>query len=256
MKKIRTLIVDDERLSRKRIRDLLADEPDCELIGECVNGIEAIDSARNDPPDLLFLDVQMPQMDGFQVLNCLSDLNIPAVVFVTAYDEYAVRAFEVHALDYLMKPFDRERFQNALNRVRNHLTHVQDGGLNDRLVALLEGLSTRRKPLDRIAIKTGGHVVFVRAQNIDWVEAADNYVCLHCGAETHPMRETMNALEVKLDTGRFIRIHRSTIVNMDRIKELQPWFRGDYLVILHDGTQLTLSRNYRDRLKDTLLKAL
>ena len=256
MDKIRTLIVDDERLSRKRIRDLLADEPDCELIGECVNGIEAIESTRRDRPDLLFLDVQMPRMDGFQVLQSISDLNIPAVVFVTAYDEYAVRAFEVHALDYLMKPFDRERFQNALARVRSHLTRVQDGGLNERLVALLEGLSLRRKPVDRIAIKTGGHVVFVRAQNIDWVEAADNYACLHCGAETHPMRETMNALEAKLDSGRFIRIHRSTIVNMDRIKELQPWFRGDYLVILHDGTQLTLSRNYRDRLKDTLLKAL
>ena len=256
MVKIRTLIVDDERLSRKRIRDLLADEEDCDLIGECGNGIDAIESTRRDRPDLLFLDVQMPQMDGFQVLKSISDLNIPAVIFVTAYDEYAVRAFEVHALDYLMKPFDRERFQGALARVRSHLSRVQDGDLNQRLVALLEGLSLRRKPIDRIAIKSGGHVVFVRTQNVDWVEAADNYVCLHCGAETHPMRETMNALEAKLDSGRFIRIHRSTIVNMDRIKELQPWFRGDYLVILHDGTQLTLSRNYRDRLKDTLLKAL
>ena len=256
MDKIRTLIVDDERLSRKRIRDLLFEEADCDLIGECSNGIEAIELIRREKPDLLFLDVQMPQLDGFQVLEAVSGLNTPAVVFVTAYDEYAVRAFEVHALDYLLKPFDRERFQNALLRARAHLTRMQEGGLNERLVALLEGLSHRRKPLDRIAIKTGGHVVFVRTQNIDWVEAADNYVCLHCGAETHPMRETMNALEAKLDNGRFIRIHRSTIVNMDRIKELQPWFRGDYLVILHDGTQLTLSRNYRDRLKDTLLKAL
>jgi len=256
MEKIRTLIVDDERLSRKRISDLLAEEAGCELIGECGNGIEALDVIRREKPDLLFLDVQMPQMDGFQVLEAIADMTLPVVIFVTAYDEYAVRAFEVHALDYLLKPFDSERFQDTLVRARAQLNRMQEGGLNERLVALLEGLSLRRKPADRIAIKTGGHVVFVRTQNIDWVEAADNYVCLHCGAETHPMRETMNALEAKLDRGRFIRIHRSTIVNMDRIKELQPWFRGDYLVVLHDGTQLTLSRTYHDRLKDTLLKAL
>jgi two-component system, LytTR family, response regulator len=254
--KTRTLIVDDERLSRKRIRDLLADEADFELIGECANGIEAIETVRRERPDLLFLDIQMPQMDGFQVLDSILDVHVPAVIFVTAYDEYAVRAFEVHALDYLLKPFDRERFQGALLRARSQVSRVHEGGLNERLVALLEGLSARRRPMDRLAIKTGGHVVFVRTQTIDWVEAADNYVCLHCGAETYAMRETMNALEAKLDTGRFIRIHRSTIVNMDRIKELQPWFRGDYLVVLHDGTQLTLSRNYRERLKDTLLKAL
>ena len=256
MEKMRTLIVDDERLSRKRIRDLLAEEANCELIGESANGIEAIEVIRREKPDLVFLDVQMPQMDGFQVLEAVSDLTLPAVIFVTAYDEYAVRAFEVHALDYLLKPFDRERFQDTLARARFQMTRAQEGGLSERLVALLEGLSLRRRPLDRIAIKTGGHVVLVRTQNIDWVEAADNYVCLHCGTETYPMRETMNALEAKLDGGRFIRIHRSTIVNMDRIKELQPWFRGDYLVVLHDGTQLTLSRNYRDSMKDTLLKVL
>jgi two-component system LytT family response regulator len=256
LEKMRTLIVDDERLSRKRIRDLLAEEAGCELIGESANGIEAIEVIRREKPDLVFLDVQMPQMDGFQVLEAVTDLNLPAVIFVTAYDEYAVRAFEVHALDYLLKPFDRERFQDTLARPRSQMSRTQEGGLSERLLALLEALSLRRRPLDRIAIKTGGHVVLIRTQNIDWVEAADNYICLHCGPETHPMRETMNALEAKLDGSRFIRIHRSTIVNMDRIKELQPWFRGDYLVVLHDGTQLTLSRNYRDRLKDTLLKVL
>ena len=254
MDKISVLIVDDERLSRKRIRRLLTVEQDIEVIGECVNGPDAIASINRRKPDVLFLDVQMPQMDGFAVMQAISSASIPITVFVTAYDEYAVKAFEVHAFDYLLKPFDRKRFQETMQRARAQLQHLQNGELNQRLFALLESLNGRRRSADRIAVKTGGHVVFVKTQSIDWIEAADNYVCLHCGAETHSLRETMNAFESRLDSSRFLRIHRSTIVNIDRIKELQPWFRGDYLVLLHDGTKLTLSRSYRDRLKNTLLK--
>ena len=255
MPKTSVLIVDDERLSRKRMRRLLAAEEDLEVVGECANGQEAITAINQRRPDVLFLDIQMPQMDGFEVLQAISFARVPIVIFVTAYDDYAVRAFDVHAFDYLLKPFDRKRFQETLQRARAQLQQLQSGEINQRLFALLESLNGRRRLSDRIAVKTGGHVVFVKTQNIDWIEAADNYVCLHCGGETHALRETMNALEGRLDSSRFLRIHRSTIVNVDRIKELQPWFRGDYLVLLHDGTQLTLSRNYRERLKTALLKS-
>jgi two-component system LytT family response regulator len=255
MPKTSVLIVDDERLSRKRMRRLLSAEDDLDVIGECANGQEAIAAINQRRPDVLFLDIQMPQMDGFEVLQAISFARVPIVIFVTAYDDYAVRAFEVHAFDYLLKPFDRKRFQETVQRARTQLQQLQNGELNQRLFALLESLNSRRRLADRLAVKTGGHVVFVKTQNIDWIEAADNYVCLHCGAETHALRETMNSLESRLDGSRFLRIHRSTMVNVDRIKELQPWFRGDYLVLLHDGTQLTLSRNYRERLKTALLKS-
>lgn len=254
MRKTSVLIVDDERLSRKRMRRLLSAEQDMDVIGECATGQEAIAFIHQSRPDVLFLDIQMPQVDGFEVLQAVSFARVPIVIFVTAYDEYAVRAFEVHAFDYLLKPFDRNRFQETVQRARSQLQQLQTGELNQRLTALLDSLNGRRRLADRIAVKTGGHVVFVKTQNIDWIEAADNYVCLHCGTETHALRETMNSLESRLDSSRFLRIHRSTIVNVDRIKELQPWFRGDYLVILHDATQLTLSRNYRERLKSALLK--
>jgi len=254
MRKTSVVIVDDERLSRKRMRRLLSAEQDMDVIGECATGQEAIAFINQSRPDVLFLDIQMPQMDGFEVLQAVSFARVPIVIFVTAYDEYAVRAFEVHAFDYLLKPFDRNRFQETVQRARSQLQQLQTGELNQRLTALLDSLNGRRRLADRIAVKTGGHVVFVKTQNIDWIEAADNYVCLHCGTETHALRETMNSLESRLDSSRFLRIHRSTIVNVDRIKELQPWFRGDYLVILHDATQLTLSRNYRERLKAALLK--
>jgi two-component system LytT family response regulator len=236
------------------MRRLLSAEQDMDVIGECATGQEAIAFIHQSRPDVLFLDIQMPQVDGFEVLQAVSFARVPIVIFVTAYDEYAVRAFEVHAFDYLLKPFDRNRFQETVQRARSQLQQLQTGELNQRLTALLDSLNGRRRLADRIAVKTGGHVVFVKTQNIDWIEAADNYVCLHCGTETHALRETMNSLESRLDSSRFLRIHRSTIVNVDRIKELQPWFRGDYLVILHDATQLTLSRNYRERLKSALLK--
>lgn len=256
MQAISTLIVDDERLARNRIRRLLSLDPELEVVAECGNGGEALEVMKQQRPKLLFLDVQMPGMTGFEMLQQLPPGEMPVTVFVTAYDEYALRAFEAHAFDYLLKPFDRKRFQDVVKRAKSQITLLRHGDLNSRLVQLLEGMEKGRTDSSRIAIRTGGHVILVKIPAIDWVEAADNYVCLHCGAETHVVRETMNAFEKRLDGNRFLRIHRSTIVNLDRIREMRPWFRGDYQVILQDGTQLTLSRNYRDRLKHVLLKAL
>ena len=252
MKLIQTLIVDDERLSRQRIRHLLIGEPQVQIVGECSNGTEAVEVLSARTPDLVFLDVQMPGLDGFGVVSSLIQPP-PMVVFVTAYDEYALRAFDVHAFDYLLKPFDRIRFQETMRRVREHLAMTHTGDMNRRLDALAQNLETMRHDRDRIAIRTPGHITFVRLQDVDWIEAADNYVCLHCGTETHVLRETMNSIEGRLPTSRFQRVHRSAIVNLDRIKELQPWFRGDYRILLQDGTHLTLSRSYREKLEEALL---
>lgn len=252
---IRTVIVDDERLARNRLRRLLSLDPDIDVVAECATGAEAVALLCTQLPELLFLDVQMPELDGFGVLEKLNRESLPVVVFVTAYDSYALRAFEVHAFDYLLKPFDRKRFTEVIRRAKTQVTLVRSGQVNQRLLELLEGLEQRRSDPARIAIRTGGHVILVKTHAIDWVEAADNYVCLHCGGETHVVRETMNSFERRLDPNRFLRIHRSTIINLDRVKEMQPWFRGDYQVVLNDGTKLTLSRSYRDRLRSVLLKA-
>jgi two-component system LytT family response regulator len=177
---------------------------------------------------------------------------MPAIIFVTAYDQYALRAFDVHALDYLLKPFDRERFQKALQRGRQQIQQATNGDLNQRLLALLEDLRTERKWLERLVIKSGGRVFFLKVNEIDWIEAAGNYVRLHVERESHLLRETIKNLENQLDPNKFLRISRSTIVRIDRIKELQPWFHGEYAILLHDGTQLTSSRGYREKL-DALL---
>ncbi len=247
---MRTLIVDDEPLARERIRTLLCDEPDIELVGECGDGKEAVSAIREKSPELLFLDVQMPEMDGFAVLRAVGPERVPAVVFVTAYDRYALRAFDVHALDYLLKPFDRERFQKALERARAQLG--ERGTLGDRLLALPKDVKKVSKHPERFVIKSAGRVFFLRADEIDWVEAAGNYVQLHVGPTTHLMRETMGRLEARLDPEKFVRIHRSTIVQVDRIKEMQPAFHGDYIVILQDGARLNLSRSYREKLQTLL----
>lgn len=250
---IRVVIADDEPLARKRIRRLLSADRDLEVVAECSNGAEVIACLRSNPVDLLFLDIQMPELDGFEVMERPEAQRVPVVVFVTAYDAYALRAFEVHAFDYLLKPFDRQRFQKTVQRARIQLQQIRKGAVDERLASLLAGLQTRRTPEpDRLAVRNGGRVLFVKTNEIDWIEAADNYVCLHAGTEKHLLRETMSAIEGKLDPARFLRIHRSTIVNVDRIKELQPWFRGDYVVILQSGEKLTLSRSYRDRLKHLL----
>ncbi|HVS38145.1 MAG TPA: LytTR family DNA-binding domain-containing protein [Gemmataceae bacterium] len=237
---IRTLIVDDEPPSRRRVRDLLAEDPEFTLVGECGDGAEAVALLREEPCDLVFLDVQMPELNGLEAARLLAQGDGPAVIFVTAYDCYALPAFEVHAVDYLLKPFDRDRFQKALAWAKTAVR--RDRG---EAPAAPAEPPRDRKPVDRLTIKTTGRIYFVNASEIDWVEAAGNYLRLHSGPKTHMLRETMNNLEARLDPARFWRIHRSTIVNVERIRELQPLFHGDYVAILRDGKELTLSRTYR-----------
>ena len=247
---IRTLIVDDEPLARERLRRLLAAEADVELVGECGDGNEAIARVVETQPDLLFLDIQMPECDGFGVVEAIQGGRTHEIIFVTAFNQHALRAFEVHALDYLLKPFDRERFQTALNRARMRLQHARSGELNQKLTALLADLRPAEpRTSDRLAIKTGGRVVILRTADIDWIEASDNYVNLHVGTDSHLLRETMSSIEARLDPAHFIRISRSAIVNVERVRELQPMFHGDYTVILRNGSKLGLSRNYRDKLE-------
>ena len=247
--KIKTLIVDDEPLARERLRKMLEAEMEIELLGECSDGRAAVEAIQEKSPDLVFLDVQMPELDGFGVLEALAGGPMPVVVFVTAHDKFALKAFEVHAVDYLLKPFDRERFQTALRRALDRLKQSQGGEINQRLSALLADLKPEVKLPGRMAVKVGGRVIFIKLEEIDWLEAADNYVNLHIGAEAHLLRETMAAMEAKLPEEKFLRISRSTIVNIDRIKELQPMFHGEYVVVLRSGAKLTLSRGYRDKLQ-------
>ena len=293
MKKIKVRVVDDEPLARERLTTLLSQEPDVELVTPARDGEEAITSIHDDSPDLVFLDVQMPQMNGFDVIEAVGSDKMPLVIFVTAYDQHALKAFQVRALDYLLKPFDRERFTDALQRARKQLERDETGDLGRRLLALVKDLRrdqprsdrlvVRRHaadpvrphrglgvgtlcqrraarlsvdPHDRLVVKSGGRLFFLRTDEIDWVEAAGNYVRLHVGPASHLLRETMNAIEGRLDPEKFFRIHRSRIVNMERIQELQPWLNGEYAVLLRTGTRLTLSRGYREKLQDRLGKAI
>lgn len=245
---IRTLIVDDEPLGRERLRMLLQDDPGVLLVGECKDGHEAVAAIEAQQPDLVFLDVQMPELDGFGVIQAVGVARMPAVIFVTAYDAYAVHAFEVHALDYLLKPFDLDRFADAFQRAAELIRRPQKAGLDRRLVRLLDDLQPAAKWPERLMIKTQQRIYFIRTDEVDWIEAAGNYVRLHAGGKTHLLRQTMNTLEGQLDPDRFLRIHRSTIVNVDRVRELHRMFNGEYEVRLHDGTTLTLSRSYRSQL--------
>lgn len=251
-KPIRVLLVDDEPLAREMIREMFKDDPEVEVVAECVNGREAVEAIQEHNPDLIFLDVQMPEIGGFDVLEALKSVHVPHVIFVTAYDQYAVRAFEVHALDYLLKPFDRERFESAWKRAKSHILATRNGEMDQRILAILEELKAGSKYLERLVIKSGGRVFFLDTDDIDWIEAEGNYVSVHTGKKSHLLRETISSLEAQLDPKKFLRIHRSSIVKIDRIKELQPWFHGEYRVILLDGTQLTLSRNYRENLQEAL----
>jgi len=253
---IRALIVDDEPLARQRLHRLLQDESDVEIVGECADGGEAVAIIRALSPDLVFLDVQMPVLDGFGVLEALGVDGIPAIIFVTAYDRYALRAFEYNALDYLLKPFDRNRFRKALDRARAHLGSEQGREEARQLLGAVEEYKSEGKALERLVVKASGRVFFLRVEEIDWIEAAGNYVRLHVGKEAHLLRDTMSSVETRLDPKRFLRIHRSTIVNIERIQELQPLFHGDYVVILRDGKQLNLSRGYRQRLQEVFGKGV
>jgi two-component system LytT family response regulator len=252
--KIQTLIVDDEPLARDRLQKLLDAEPDVAVLGQCTNGKEAVKVIREKSPDLVFLDVQMPELDGFGVLAELQNEEVPVIIFVTAHDKFALKAFEVHAVDFLLKPFDRERFQTALKRAKERIKQKRPGELDQRLAALIAEIKPEAAALERMAVKTSGRVLFIKTNDIDWIEAADNYVNLHVGNESHLHRETLTALAERLPSKKFMRISRSTIVNVDRIKELQPLFHGEYAVILRNGTTLTLSRSYRDVLDQLIGK--
>ena len=246
---MKVLIVDDEPLARERIRTLLAAERDVTIAGECRDGRSAVVAIRELAPDLVFLDVQMPEMDGFAVLEELGLEALPALIFVTAFDRYAIRAFEVCALDYLLKPFDQERFSKALGRARGEYERRAGGALHEQIGAALAEWKQRSKYRDRLVIRSGGRVCFVRLDELDWVEAAGNYVRVHAGKEEYLFRETISQLESELPPDKFARIHKSWIVNVDRVKELHPLFHGDYAVILKDGQQLKLSKTYRSRLR-------
>jgi two-component system LytT family response regulator len=253
---IRVCIVDDEPIACRRIQRLLKDDPSVEIVKICNNGEQAADAIKKLAPDLIFLDIQMPRMDGFEVLKSLQSENMPHVIFVTAYDRYAIQAFEVHALDYLLKPFDTERFEEAITRAKAQIQQDRNRTLNKGLYALLEEMKTPPRYLERLVIKASGRVFFLKTEEIDWIEAQGKYVSIHAGKDEHLVREGMNTLENELDPKKFVRIHKSTIVNVDRIQQLQTWFHGDYRVILHNGTTLTLSRRYRQRLDELLGKPL
>ncbi len=248
---IRAVIVDDEELARRGLRKRLERTPDVEVVAECRNGREAIEALRRMAPDLVFLDVQMPGKSGFDVVEAIGWEACPHIVFVTAYDRHALRAFQVNALDYLLKPIDDERLEVALHRVREALARKQDSEFGHRLAALLAATGRTSSQPERLVVRCSGRVVFVRVREIDWVEAAGDYVTLHCGKKSWLMRETLSALKSKLGS-QFARIHRSSVVNLERIVELKPLDNGEYLVLLQNGTQLKLSRSYRDALPQLL----
>ncbi len=259
--RISTIIVDDEPAARRGVRLLLERDPLIDIIGEAAGGVEAADLIVDRRPALAFLDVQMPGCDGFETLARVGAERAPVVVFVTAYDDHALRAFEVNAVDYLLKPYDDARFEAALKRAKEAVRHRQTEQVDARLYQLLDYLQTGAAPAvqpgsDRILVKSSGEIFFLKADEIDWIEAEGDYMKFHVGGKTHLMRETMARLEERLDPKRFIRIHRSTIVNVDRMRKLSPSFAGEYAVILQDGTKLKLSRGYHERIAALLKQAL
>ena len=248
--KIRTVIADDEELARRGLKALAQRCEDLELICECRNAREAVDAIHRHRPDLVFLDVQMPGKTGFDVISAIADAQRPHVVFVTAYDSFALRAFEVHALDYLLKPVNQERFDAALARVREAMSHATDDALAQRVRHVAAELQVATSPsvsaVDRLPIKANGRIVVIRLADIDWIEADRDYVSVHVGSKTWLMRETIAAVELRLALSGFVRIHRSALVNAERVKELRPLDKGEYTVVLNDGTELKLTRNYRE----------
>jgi two-component system, LytTR family, response regulator len=250
LSRIRTVIADDEPIARRGIRLLLERDPSIEVVGEASGGIEAADLIVSLRPDLIFLDVQMVGCDGFETLKRVGPTVAPVVIFVTAYDEYALRAFEVNAVDYLLKPYDDSRFAAALARATDLVVRKRNDGTDERLTRLLDHLEGEGR--DRILLKSSGEIIFLKTSEVDWIEAEGDYVKFHAAGRTHLMRGTMASLETTLDSTQFIRIHRSTIVNADRLRKLSPSFEGEYAVVLHDGTKLRLGRSYHDRIRALL----
>jgi two-component system LytT family response regulator len=242
----RVLIVDDEAVARRRLRRYLAADPAMSIAGECADGASAVKQIETLSPDLVFLDVQMPELDGFAVLNALPATSLPAVIFVTAFDRYALRAFDLHAIDYLLKPFSRDRFTAALDRAKEHLAGRERDG---RLAALLEQLRRTANAPSRVAVPSGDRIVVVSWSTVDWIEAADNYVKLHVGSAEYLLRHTLAALEKELDAAQFVRIHRSAIVRIDCVAALFPESHGDFTVQLRDGVRLPMSRTFREHVE-------
>ena len=253
---IRALIVDDEALARKFIRRMLKDDRDFEIIGECGNGKETVATIRKESPDVVFLDVQMPEMDGLAVLEAIGIERLPQIIFTTAYEQYAIRAFELHALDYLLKPFDQARFKDAIKHAKERFRSERQNDGRMQISALLENIKNKPQYLERLVIKASGRITFLPTNEINWIEADDKYVHLHTNKARPMVRQTLTAMEEQLDPAKFRRVHRSAIVNVERIAELQPLFSGEYSILLHDGTKLTLSRNYKDKLFELLGKPL
>jgi two-component system, LytTR family, response regulator len=245
---IQTVIADDEPLGRRKLRILLNSEPGIRIMAECENAEETLAALREYKPHLILLDIQMPDADGFQILRSLTPDQMPMVIFTTAYDRYAIRAFEAHALDYLLKPFDQERLHAAIERARVEMLHDHDRQMAARIVEMLLSVEARHRSERRFVIKSGGRVIFLDVDEIDWVEAAANYVKLTAGKQSYLLRETIGRVAERLDPNQFVRIHRSTLVNVDRIKELQPCNSGEYMVILRNGKELSCSRSYRSSL--------
>ena len=243
------LLVDDEPLAREGLRILLARDPDVSAVHEARNGQEAVEAIRALRPDLVFLDVQMPEMDGFAVAQEVGAAQMPAVVFVTAHDKYAIQAFEINAIDYLLKPVTEERFAKALARAKARLEIRPADEAKRQILSLLETIASPQRPVKRLAVRSAGKTVFVDIEDIDWMEAAENYVQLHVGRAEHLLHVTMNTLEKSLDPGLFLRIHRSVIVNVRRIKELEPVMHGEYVITLANGVRLQSGRMYSEKLK-------
>jgi two-component system LytT family response regulator len=251
---VRVVVADDEPIGRQRLLRLLQAEPDIDVVAACADGEEAVEAIREHVPDVVLLDIQMPQLDGFEVVAAMGEAQHPAVIFVTAHDQYALRAFDVHAFDYLLKPVDADRLRQAMSRAAAAPPRPPQGSMTRRILALLEELNTRDRGRgrDRLVVRTPERAFFLRADTIDWIEAAGKFVHLHVARSVHALRESMAELEQQLDPTRFVRISRSVIVNLDRIQEIQPWFQGDYVLILTDGTRLTSTRGYRDTMRKLL----
>jgi two-component system LytT family response regulator len=257
---IRAVIADDECLARKKLRILLDSEPQVAVVAECPNGRETVAAIRSFRPDMLLLDIQMPDMNGFEVLSEISSNEMPQVIFTSAYDQYAIRAFEAHALDYLLKPFDQDRLHAAIARASSEIRKCKDQDLTNRVLELLSAVKSGKPPIpefdERLAIRTNGRVVFLSLEEIQWIEAAANYVRLNTGKVSYLFRETISRVSERLNPSHFVRIHRSAIVNVRQIKELIPVNSGEYVVVLHSGKELSCSRGYRPNLQHLIGKNL
>jgi two-component system LytT family response regulator len=254
MNQIRTVVADDQPMARERLTSLLSEEPDVQVVAACASGAEAVSAIQRHRPDLVFLDMQMPELDGLGVIAAVGPERMPSVVFVTAYDEFALRAFDVHALDYLLKPFGRQRFQKALDRARDHLSQERAGELARKLLALVEEVRPLHARSERLMVRSGARIVFVETRQVEWVEAEGNYVRLHVGDESHLIRETMHRVESRLGD-QFVRVHRSRIANIDKVQELRIASNGEYEIVLRAGRTLRVSRLYRDKVAERLKRA-